>query len=146
VGPTGPARPPLVNLISRRYDAAPGMVLIDGRLHREVPIHFLRHNIGFVPQRPFCQRITSPGARRSSGEKTRSDADIHDAAEAANIAADIEEFPEAAYHRSDHAAVAGSERTAKMRAAMGPVRNPRILILADALSSVFESPTPKTRF
>src|SRR5580704_7906394 len=53
VGPTGSGKTTLVNLIPRIYDAAPGMVLLDGRPIREFPLAMLRKNVGFVPQETF---------------------------------------------------------------------------------------------
>src|SRR5271165_4564620 len=53
VGPTGSGKSTLVNLIPRIYDAAPGMVLIDGRPIRDFSLASLRRNIGFVPQETF---------------------------------------------------------------------------------------------
>src|SRR6266436_1922934 len=50
VGPTGSGKTTLVNLIPRIYDAASGMVLVDGRPIREFSVASLRQNIGFVPQ------------------------------------------------------------------------------------------------
>ena len=97
VGPTGSGKTTLVNLIPRAYDAAPGTVLIDGRPIREYPIPFLRRNIGFVPQETF---LFSDTIRENIafGRDDASDADIYNAAEAANIAADIEGFPEGLRH------------------------------------------------
>ena len=53
VGPTGSGKTTLVSLIPRIYDAAPGMVLIDGRPIREFSLESLRKSIGFVPQETF---------------------------------------------------------------------------------------------
>jgi ATP-binding cassette subfamily B protein len=53
VGPTGSGKTTLVNLIPRIYDAAPGMVLVDGRPIRDFSLASLRKNIGFVPQETF---------------------------------------------------------------------------------------------
>lgn len=136
VGPTGSGKTTLVDLIPRIYDAASGSVLIDGRPVREFPLEFLRRNIGFVPQETF---LFSDTVRENIafGIDAATDQEIRQAAEAANIATDIESFPE------QYATVVGErgltlsggqkQRTAIARAL---IRNPRILILDDALSSV----------
>ena len=136
VGPTGSGKTTLVNLIPRVYDAEPGAVLIDGRPLREFPIPFLRHNIGFIPQETF---LFSDTIRENIafGREDASDAEIHRAAEAANIAADIDAFPEGFRTMVGERGITLSggqkQRTAIARAI---IRNPRILILDDALSSV----------
>jgi ATP-binding cassette subfamily B protein len=136
VGPTGSGKTTLVNLIPRVYDALPGTVLIDGHPIREFPLEFLRRNIGFVPQETF---LFSDTVRENIafGREDATDDEVRAAAEAANIAADIESFPD------QYATVVGErgltlsggqkQRTAIARAL---IRNPRILILDDALSSV----------
>ncbi|MGA8272402.1 MAG: ABC transporter transmembrane domain-containing protein, partial [Candidatus Sulfotelmatobacter sp.] len=93
VGPTGSGKSTLVNLIPRIYDAAPGMVLVDGKPIRDFSLASLRQNIGFVPQETFLfsDRIRENIAL---GVDSATDQQIHDAAEEANIAADIEGFPE----------------------------------------------------
>src|SRR5437899_12908026 len=92
VGPTGSGKTTLVNLIPRIYDAQPGMVLIDGRPIREYSLASLRKSIGFVPQETFLfsERIRENIAL---GVESASDRQIHEAADAANIAADLESFP-----------------------------------------------------
>jgi ATP-binding cassette subfamily B multidrug efflux pump len=136
VGPTGSGKTTLVNLIPRIYDAAAGMVLIDGRPIREYSIASLRNSIGFVPQETFLfsDRIRENIAL---GVDTATDGEIHDAAEAANIAADIESFPEGYQTLVGERGITLSggqkQRTAIARAL---IRNPQILILDDALSSV----------
>src|SRR2546423_2151841 len=89
VGPTGSGKTTLVDLIPRIYDADPGTVLIDSRPVRDYSLSSLRRNIGFVPQETFLfsNRIRENIAL---GVESASDSQIHDAAEAANIAADIE--------------------------------------------------------
>ena len=136
VGPTGSGKTTLVNLIPRIYDAAPGMVLIDGRPIREFSVASLRKNIGFVPQETFLfsDRIRENIAL---GVESATDEEIREAAEAANIASDIEGFPEQYQTMVGERGITLSggqkQRTAIARAL---IRNPRILILDDALSSV----------
>ena len=136
VGPTGSGKTTLVSLIPRIYDAEPGMVLIDGRPLREYLIAALRKNIGFVPQETFLfsDRIRENIAL---GVDSATDQEIHNAAEAANIAADIESFPEGydtmVGERGITLSGGQKQRTAIARAL---IRNPKILILDDALSSV----------
>ena len=93
VGPTGSGKTTLVSLIPRIYDAAPGAVLLDGRPIREYAIETVRRNIGFVPQETF---LFSDTVRENIafGREQVTDAEVREAAEGANIAADIESFPE----------------------------------------------------
>src|SRR5271165_3879209 len=136
VGPTGSGKTTLVSLIPRIYDSEPGTVLIDGRPIREYSLASLRRNIGFVPQETFLfsDRIRENIAL---GVDSASDREIHEAAEAANIAADIESFPEGydtlVGERGITLSGGQKQRTAIARAL---IRNPKILILDDALSSV----------
>ena len=132
VGPTGSGKTTLVNLIPRIYDAAPGMVMIDGRPIREFTLASLRRSIGFVPQETFLlsERIRENIAL---GVEAASDEEIRAASEAANIANDIEGFPEQYQTMVGERGITLSggqkQRTAIARAL---IRNPRILILDDA--------------
>jgi ATP-binding cassette subfamily B multidrug efflux pump len=136
VGPTGSGKTTLVSLIPRIYDAAPGSVWIDGKPVREYPIETLRRQIGFVPQETF---LFSETVRENIafGKEDATDEAVRSAAEAANIATDIEEFPEQYQTMVGERGITLSggqkQRTAIARAI---IRNPRILILDDALSSV----------
>ena len=136
VGPTGSGKTTLVNLIPRICDAEGGTVLIDGRPIRQYSLASLRRNIGFVPQETFLfsDRIRENIAL---GVNSATDREIHEAADAANIAADIESFPEGyetlVGERGLTLSGGQKQRTAIARAL---IRNPRILILDDALSSV----------
>ncbi len=90
VGPTGSGKTTLVSLIPRIYDAEPGTVLIDGLPIRDYSIASLRKNIGFVPQETF---LFSDRIRENIAfgvDTATGCAEIHNAAEAANIATDIE--------------------------------------------------------
>ncbi len=136
VGPTGSGKSTLVSLIPRTYDAQPGAVLIDGRPIREFTLDELRHSIGFVPQETF---LFGDSIRENIayGVDDATDDQVCAAAEAASIAADIEGFPEKydtmVGERGITLSGGQKQRTAIARAI---IRNPRILILDDALSSV----------
>ena len=136
VGPTGSGKTTLVSLLPRIYDAQPGSLLIDGRPIREYPLETLRRNIGFVPQETF---LFSDSVRENIafGVDTASDEQVRDAAEAANIAIDIEGFPEGYSTMVGERGITLSggqkQRSAIARAI---IRDPRILVLDDALSSV----------
>jgi ATP-binding cassette subfamily B protein len=136
VGPTGSGKSTLVSLIPRIYDAAPGSVLIDGRPIRDYPVETLRRNIGFVPQETF---LFGDSVRENIafGVENATDDQVKAAAEAASIAADIESFPEKYQTTVGERGITLSggqkQRTAIARAI---IRNPRVLILDDALSSV----------
>ena len=136
VGPTGSGKTTLVSLIPRVYDAAAGSVLIDGQPIREYPLAGLRRNMGFVPQETF---LFSETIRENIafGVQNASDNDVYWAAEAANIAAEINDFPDnyktIVGERGITLSGGQKQRTAIARAL---IRNPRILILDDALSSV----------
>jgi ATP-binding cassette subfamily B protein len=136
VGPTGSGKSTLVSLIPRIYDAEPGTVLIDGHPIREFQLEHLRQNIGFVPQETFLFSETI-GGNIAFGVENASLEEIRNAAEIAGIARDIEDFPD------KYATLVGErgltlsggqkQRTAIARAV---IRNPRILVLDDALASV----------
>ena len=136
VGPTGSGKSTLVSLIPRLADAAPGTVLIDGRPIREYPLATLRRNIGFVPQETF---LFSDTIRENIafGVEDAIDEQVRRAAEIASIVSDIEGFPEKyetmVGERGLTLSGGQKQRTAIARAV---IREPRILVLDDALASV----------
>jgi ATP-binding cassette subfamily B protein len=136
VGPTGSGKSTLVNLISRLYDAPEGALLIDGRPIRDYPLAVLRHNIGMVPQETFLFSETirenlAFGASNASAE------DLLQAAEAAHILREFEEFPQGFETMVGERGVTlsgGQKQRAAIARAL--LRRPAILILDDALASV----------
>jgi len=96
----------------------------------------LRRNIGFVPQETFLFGETIR-ENIAFGVPDATDQDVRWAAEAANIASEIEDFPEQyktiVGERGITLSGGQKQRTAIARAL---IRNPRILVLDDALSSV----------
>jgi ATP-binding cassette subfamily B protein len=136
VGPTGSGKSTLVNLIPRIYDAPDGSVLIDGRPISEYPVADLRRNIGFVPQETFLFS-ESVAQNIAFGVPDATEQQIEDAASIAHIRTEILEFPKGFATLVGERGVTLSggqkQRTAIARAV---IRDPRILILDDALASV----------
>ena len=136
VGATGSGKTTLVNLVPRLYDASPGSVLIDGVPVRQIPLAVLRRNIGFVPQETF---LFSQTVRENIkfGTPDALDADTERAADISNILPEIRGFPKGfetmVGERGLTLSGGQKQRTAISRAV---IRDPRILILDDALSSV----------
>ncbi len=136
VGPTGCGKSTLVNLIPRLYEAPEDALLIDGRPVRAYPLEVLRRNIGMVPQETFLFSETirenlAFGAPGSDAEE------LLQAAEAAHIRREFEEFPQGFETMVGERGVTLSggqkQRSAIARALL---RRPAILILDDALASV----------
>ena len=136
VGPTGSGKSTLVNLISRVYDAERGMVLVDGQPVRSLPLEQLRANVGMVPQETFLFSDTIQ-QNISFGAPAATAAEVEDAAGVAHIRTEILEFPKGFATLVGERGVTLSggqkQRTAIARAI---IRDPRILILDDALASV----------
>jgi len=136
VGPTGSGKSTLAALVARLWEAPPGSLLIDGRPIREWPLATLRRSIGFVPQDTYL--FSEPLRENIAfGMEDCADESVYKAAETASIASEIAGFP------MGYATLVGErgitlsggqkQRTALARAL---VRDPRVLILDDALSSV----------
>ena len=136
VGPTGSGKSTLVSLIPRLQEAISGGVLIDGRPVSDYPLATLRAAIGFVPQETF---LFSDTIRENIafGVPEATDAEIEEAARKAHIATEILEFPEGfgtiVGERGMTLSGGQKQRTAIARAIL---RDPRILIMDDALASV----------
>jgi ATP-binding cassette subfamily B protein len=149
VGPTGSGKSTLVSLIPRLYDpqdvdATPNAILLDNRPLRDYPLHFLREAIGFVPQETFLFSTTVanniafgvPAATTDAAKQSLA-AQVESAARTAHIADEILDFPSGfrtiVGERGVTLSGGQKQRTAIARAIL---RNPRILILDDALASV----------
>jgi ATP-binding cassette subfamily B protein len=136
VGPTGSGKSTLVSLIPRLHDAPDGTVWVDGEAIRRWPLAELRGAIGFVPQETFLFSDTI-AQNIAFGRPEATSEEIEDAAATAHIATEILEFPlgfsTVVGERGITLSGGQKQRTAIARAL---VRDPRILILDDALASV----------
>ncbi len=136
VGPTGSGKTTLAALVARLWEAPDGAVLIDGRSIREWPLDTLRRAIGYVPQDTYLFSETV-GENIAFGLPKFDLHRVRAAADVASLDGDVQEFP-AKYdtmvgERGITLSGGQKQRTALARAI---VRDPRILILDDSLSSV----------
>ncbi len=136
VGHTGSGKSTLIHLIPRMMDPTCGTVLVDGNDVREYSPADLRSQIGFVPQETFLFSA-SLGDNIAFGVKSATREQIEEAATLAGLASDIAGFPKGYETMVGERGITLSggqkQRTAIARAVL---RNPKILILDDALSSV----------
>jgi ATP-binding cassette, subfamily B, multidrug efflux pump len=136
VGHTGSGKSTLVSLVPRLMDPTAGAVYLDGIDLRDLDPAALRRQIGFVPQETFLFSATL-AENIAFGVEQATPSDIRRAAELAGLAGDIEGFPNGYETMVGERGITLSggqkQRTAIARALL---RDPRILILDDALSSV----------
>ncbi|HKV23725.1 MAG TPA: ABC transporter ATP-binding protein [Candidatus Acidoferrum sp.] len=136
VGPTGSGKTTLASLIARLWEAPESSVLIDGRSIRDWPLESLRRSIGYVPQDTFLFSETV-GENIAFGLPSCDPARVREAAEIASLEGDVEGFTEKYETMVGERGITLSggqkQRTALARAI---IRDPRILILDDSLSSV----------
>ena len=85
IGSTGSGKSTLINLVPRFYDVTEGQILLDGNDIRELPLHELRQNIGYVPQKGllFSGDVAT---NMSLGKATATDEEIYQAIRVAQAA------------------------------------------------------------
>jgi ATP-binding cassette subfamily B protein len=136
VGATGAGKSTLVQLIPRLHNAPPNSLFIDGIAIERIPLAALRRAIGFIPQDTF---LFSETIRENIafGVESATAAEVQRAAEISQIDGDVQAFPNKydtiVGERGITLSGGQKQRTAIARAV---VRDPKILILDDALSSV----------
>ncbi len=136
VGPTGAGKSTLASLLVRMHDAPAGSVLIDGHPVREYPLNTLRAAIGYVPQETFLFSTTIRD-NITLGRPEASEPELLAAAEAAHIRREFEEFPlgfETVIGERGLTLSGGQKQRSALARAI--LRDPKILILDDALASV----------
>ncbi|HET8923328.1 MAG TPA: ABC transporter ATP-binding protein [Candidatus Acidoferrum sp.] len=136
VGPTGSGKTTLAALIARLWEAPDGSVLIDGRPIRDWPLATLRQAIGFVPQDTYLFGETI-GGNIAFGLPTHDEPRVQEAAEIASLHSEVQSLSKSYETMVGERGITLSGGQ-KQRAAIARavVRDPRILILDDSLSSV----------
>lgn len=136
-GATGSGKSTLVNLLLRFYDYSSGRILLDGVELKEYPRRTLRQQIGLVQQEPFLFSRTIRENIMYGVERTVTEEEMIAAAQAAAIHDVILTFPEG-YNTlvGERGVTLSGGQKQRVTLARTFLKNPRILILDDATSSV----------
>jgi len=136
VGRTGSGKTTLIDLICRLYEPTHGHIRIDGQDIQKLPLAVLRESIGYVPQDVFLFSDTI-GNNIAFGTVDASDEEILQSALEAELLETVVEFSDGLQSEVGERGVSLSggqaQRTTIARAL---IRDPRIFILDDALSSI----------
>jgi len=137
LGSTGSGKTSLVNLLPRFYEYTSGRLTLDGVELNEYPRHYLRRQIGIVEQEPFLfSRTVRENITYGVGREV-SDEEVEAAARAAAIHDVILSFPKG-YETlvGERGVTLSGGQKQRVAIARTLLKDPRILILDDATSSV----------
>lgn len=136
IGTTGSGKSTIANLLTRMFDTSHGEIKIDGEPIKDYNPAWLRSQIGYVPQEVFLFSDTIAnniafGSQDISLEK------VHQAAKDADLYDNLMEFPkqfETVLGERGITLSGGQKQRVSIARAIA--RDPKILILDDALSAV----------
>jgi ATP-binding cassette, subfamily B, bacterial len=136
VGPSGAGKTTVCNLVARFYDPTEGRILLDGHDLREIDVESYRTLIGIVEQDVFLFDGTV-GANVGYGNRHATQAEIEQAALAANAHDFIEQLPKGYDTVIGERGVklSGGQRQ-RLAIARAILADPRILILDEATSNL----------
>ncbi len=137
MGGAGSGKTSLVNLLPRFYETSGGLIMLDGKPLSSYPRRYLRQQIGIVEQEPFLfSRSIRENITYGVGRAV-SDEEVFAAARAAAIHDGILGFPEgySTLVGEKGVTLSGGQKQ-RVAIARTLLKNPRILILDDATSSV----------
>lgn len=137
IGATGAGKTSLVNLLPRFYDYTGGSIQLDGVELRDYPRLYLRQQIGLVQQEPFLFSRSLRENITYGVDRVVSDEEVYAAARAAAIHDVILSFPEG-YNTlvGERGVTLSGGQKQRVTLARTLLKDPRILILDDATSSV----------
>lgn len=137
LGGTGSGKTSLVNLLPRFYEYTDGRILLDGVELKAYPRDYLREQIGIVMQEPFLFSLTIRDNITYGVTREVTEAEIEAAARAAAVHDVILSFPKG-YDTmvGERGVTLSGGQKQRVTLARTFLRNPRLLILDDATSSV----------
>ena len=136
IGTTGSGKSTVSNLVSRLYDVRDGEILIDDIPITHYNVNSLRSQIGYVPQDVFLFSDTIFN-NIGFGIKSPDEAKVVQAAKDADVYENIVRFPQGFSTRVGERGItlSGGQKQ-RVSIARAIVREPKILMLDDALSAV----------
>ncbi len=136
IGTTGSGKSTVANLVSRLYDVTSGEVLIDGIPIKDLDLISLRKQVGVVPQDVFLFSDTIYN-NIGFGLEAADEGKIIQAAKDADVYDNIQSFPQGFSTRVGERGItlSGGQKQ-RVSIARAVAREPKILILDDALSAV----------
>jgi ATP-binding cassette subfamily B protein len=137
LGSTGSGKTSLVNLLPRFYEYTGGSITLDGVELKDYPRHFLRGQIGIVEQEPFLFSRTIRENITYGVGRDISETEMQAAARAAAIHDVVMSFPDG-YDTlvGERGVTLSGGQKQRVAIARTLLKDPRILILDDATSSV----------
>lgn len=136
IGSTGSGKSTMINLIPRFFDVTEGKITVDGTDVRDFSQHYLRENIGLVPQKGVLFSGTIASNLRFGGDDA-SDEQLREAAEIAQSTDFIEAKPEKYESPISQGGtnVSGGQKQ-RLSIARAVVKKPKIYIFDDSFSAL----------
>jgi ATP-binding cassette subfamily B protein len=137
LGSTGSGKTTVMTLLNRFYDYKDGSIKLEGVELNKYPRAFLRANIGVVQQEPFLFSASIRDNIKYGVNREVSDEEVFAAARIAAVHEVVEEFPKG-YDTmvGERGVTLSGGQKQRVALARTLLKNPRILILDDATSSV----------